>query len=81
MNIPKKYHHICNERSIDIDPDGTHFVWLNWGYCYEGGVDANSTSHSQGFDNLKDAVASLKYVHECHCSDCNEHTRGTVVGN
>jgi hypothetical protein len=76
MKIPKKYHHIATDASVDKDPDGTLFLWLNYGYAF----DASEKLHTRGFDTWKDLVAELQYVEECTCESCSEHGRGTLVG-
>jgi hypothetical protein len=76
MKIPKKYHKIITEQSIDIDPDGSLFVWLNYGFCYDA---PGSGSHCQGFDTLKDAIESMKTVYRCKCKDCSEKPVGSPV--
>ena len=75
MRIPKKYHHIATDNSVDIDPDGTLFLWLNYGYAF----DAREKEHCRGFDTWKDLIGSLQYVEECNCESCSEHSRGAPV--
>lgn len=75
MKIPKKYHHIAREESVDVDPDGTLFLWLNYGYTF----DRNEKVHCRGYDTWKELVADLPYVEECDCDSCKEHVQGTVV--
>lgn len=76
MKIPKKYHDIATNASIDVDPDGTLFLWLNYGYAF----DANEKNHCRAFDSWKELVESLKYVEECKCASCSQHEKGKVVG-
>lgn len=75
MKIPKKYHHIANSRSVDTDPGGTLFLWLNYGYAF----DAREKSHCRGFDTWEELIESLEYVEECSCESCSEHEKGSVV--
>ena len=75
MRIPAKYKDIATNDSVDIDPDGTLFLWLNYGYAF----DADEKLHCRGFDNWKELIESLKYVEPCFCDSCSEHEKGTVV--
>lgn len=74
--IPKKYQHMARRESVDIDPDGTLILWLNYGYAF----DKREKSHTRAYDNWKEMVNDLKYVEECDCDSCSEEERGKVVG-
>jgi hypothetical protein len=75
MKIPKKYHHLATDSSVDVDPDGTLVLWLNYGYAF----DAWEESHVRCYDTWKDLVKDLQYVELCNCKSCSEHGRGDPV--
>lgn len=78
-SIPKKYQSIINDKSIDIDSDGTITVWLNFGYAYEPNENPNIASHVRSYDSWKDAVNDLQFVEDCPCTDCAKYKKGLVV--
>jgi hypothetical protein len=70
MRIPKQYSHIINDKSIDVDSDGSLCVWLNLGYAFEPHENPNVACHVRVFDTAQEVIEAMKYVEKCPCTDC-----------